>query len=73
MPLPIPNVTAVLVRPFFAAVAELDLDQGVCVYLTDGYGDFPDDEPALPMLWVVTPGGLDDDRFPFGKVVRMES
>ena len=58
-------------RPFFTAIGELGIEHGVCVYLTDGYGDFPDDEPALPVLWVVTPGGLDDDRFPFGTVVRM--
>jgi predicted metal-dependent peptidase len=43
----------------------------VCVYLTDGYGTFPDESPPLPVLWVVTPGGLDLERFPFGQTVRL--
>ncbi len=46
---------------------------GVCVYLTDGYGTFPSAPPALPVLWVVTPGGLDLSRFPFGEAVRLLS
>ena len=54
-----------------AIARELNIEHAVCVYLTDGYGDFPADEPSQPILWVVTPGGLDDDRFPFGTVVRM--
>ncbi|MEM9267276.1 MAG: VWA-like domain-containing protein [Cyanobacteria bacterium P01_F01_bin.13] len=45
----------------------------VCVYLTDGYGTFPSQEPELPVLWVVTPGGLDLNRFPFGETVRLLS
>jgi predicted metal-dependent peptidase len=43
----------------------------VAIYLTDGYGDFPAHPPALPTLWVVTPGGKDVDQFPFGEVVRL--
>jgi predicted metal-dependent peptidase len=46
---------------------------GVCVYLTDGYGTFPDDPPTLPVLWVVTPGGLELEEFPFGEAVRLLS
>jgi predicted metal-dependent peptidase len=45
----------------------------VCIYLTDGYGTFPDDTPELPVLWVVTPGGLDLSQFPFGETVRLLS
>jgi len=41
------------------------------VYLTDGYGDFPKQEPELPTLWVVVPGGLEDADFPWGGVVRL--
>ncbi len=44
--------------------------QAVCIYLTDGYGEFPHTPPILPTLWVVTPGGLDLARFPFGEAVR---
>ena len=62
-------------RPFFAAVSRTasPLSQGVCVYLTDGHGMFPDASPSLPVLWVVTPGGLDTSAFPFGEAVRLIS
>lgn len=62
-------------RPFFAALHQLAVEEGtppsVCVYLTDGYGDFPSEEPEVPTLWAVVPGGLEDDRFPFGEVARI--
>lgn len=59
--------------PFFEAVGDRSdpFHQGVCVYLTDGYGTFPDQPPPLPVLWVVTPGGLDLRQFPFGEAVRL--
>ncbi len=58
---------------FFDRVAETcDVQvQPVCIYLTDGYGEFPATEPSLPTLWVVTPGGLDLGLFPFGEAVRL--
>jgi predicted metal-dependent peptidase len=61
--------------PFFARVRENwdGLTQGVCVYLTDGYGTFPDLVPELAVLWVVTPGGLALSEFPFGEAVRLLS
>ncbi|WP_414624458.1 DUF2201 family putative metallopeptidase [Calothrix sp. CCY 0018] len=61
--------------PFFDQVAQRwDGHQaGVCVYLTDGYGTFPDTAPELPVLWVVTPGGLALEEFPFGEAVRLLS
>ena len=43
----------------------------VAIYFTDGFGDFPNDPPNIPVLWVVLPGGLDSKKFPFGRVVRM--
>lgn len=60
-------------RPFFEAVRERDdgHQQAVCIYLTDGYGDFPAAPPELPVLWVVTAGGRALDSFPFGEVVRL--
>lgn len=59
--------------PFFRAVAETwsRYQQVVSVYLTDGYGSFPEIEPELPVLWVVIPGGLESSEFPFGDVVRL--
>lgn len=62
--------------PFFKKLShEADLGEGkpsVAVYLTDGYGSFPD-EVDLPVLWAVTPGGLANEEFPFGEVVRLVS
>lgn len=60
-------------RPFFKKVAKTwsREKQAVCVYLTDGYGEFPKHEPELPTLWVVVPGGLEDEEFPWGEVVRL--
>jgi predicted metal-dependent peptidase len=60
-------------RPFFTAIAERHdaREPAVCVYLTDGYGDFPADPPELPVLWVVTAGGRALDAFPFGEAARL--
>ena len=60
-------------QPFFAEVAERQEPHlgGVCVYLTDGFGDFPVEAPAFPTLWVVTPGGLDAEQFPFGEIIKL--
>ncbi len=58
-------------RPFFEAVTELGVEHAVGVYLTDGYGSFPDEAPSWPVLWAVTVGGLTDDQFPFGTVLRL--
>ena len=47
------------------------LGLSACVYLTDGYGTFPDDAVRRDTIWVVTPGGLDEEEFPFGRVIRL--
>lgn len=60
-------------RPFFQIV-ERELDhaqQGVCIYLTDGYGTFPDHTSSMPTLWVLSPGGLSEQQVPFGEAVRL--
>jgi predicted metal-dependent peptidase len=60
-------------RPFFRAAAEAQdgWTPTLAVYLTDGYGHFPAEPPDFPVLWVVTPGGQDVQRFPFGEAVRL--
>lgn len=60
-------------RPFFAAVQRHPFTHGrtVAVYLTDGYGLFPAQPPRFPTLWIVTPGGEELRRFPFGAAVRL--
>jgi predicted metal-dependent peptidase len=43
----------------------------LCIYFTDGYGSFPKAAPDSPVLWIVLPGGLDSQAFPFGEVGRI--
>ncbi len=60
-------------RPFFDVVDNnmKPREYTVAIYLTDGYGDFPRREPIVPTLWVVTPGGLALEKFPFGETIRL--
>ena len=62
-------------RPFFDAASELESEfagaQVVGVYMTDGYGPFPEQAPSWPVLWAVTAGGQVDELFPFGTVLRL--
>ena len=57
-------------RPIFELLDKHEPD--VLIYLTDGYGDFPEQAPKVSTLWVVPPGGLEDEGFPFGDVLRLE-
>jgi len=57
--------------PFFEGMEHAAANPEVAVYLTDGYGDFPKQAPVFPILWVVTPGGLKSEAFPFGETARM--
>lgn len=41
------------------------------IYLTDGFGPFPSDEPLFPVLWVLSSDGADERTVPFGSVIRM--
>lgn len=60
-------------RPFFARLPHHrpPWEASVAIYMTDGYGTFPERPPRCPVLWVVTPDGIDLDRFPFGQTVRL--
>nr|HRC77628.1 VWA-like domain-containing protein [Kouleothrix sp.] len=60
-------------RPFFERIPKYrpPWEPSVAIYLTDGYGEFPERPPRCPVLWVVTPGGMALDRFPFGQTVRL--
>ena len=59
--------------PFFERMEQERAPHGesVCIYLTDGYDDFPEQPSSHPVLWVVTTGGLDLPEFPFGEAVRL--
>ena len=60
-------------RPFFETVEKSRdaHETAVAIYLTDGYGAFPAQAPQINTLWVVTPGGLALESFPWGESVRM--
>ncbi|HEY0756507.1 MAG TPA: VWA-like domain-containing protein [Ktedonobacteraceae bacterium] len=60
-------------RPFFETI-EHELDgsvQGVCIYLTDGYGTFPANTPQISTLWVLSPGSISEKQLPFGEAIRL--
>jgi predicted metal-dependent peptidase len=61
--------------PFFNHILKdkYGKNEAVCIYLTDGYGEFPSKKPDLPVLWVIVPGGASNEFFPFGEVVRLNS
>ena len=56
-------------RPVFDYVDEEDLRPACLIYLTDGYGSFPDHPPPYPVLWVMTT----DVQPPWGDYVRIEA
>lgn len=60
-------------RPFFKAVVDQaeTHNNDLCIYLTDGFGDFPSRAPDYPVMWVLVPGGASDAQFPFGEVLRI--
>lgn len=60
-------------RPFFKAIAEQAASQNddLCIYLTDGFGDFPQEAPDYPVMWVLVPGGVHNAQMPFGDVMRL--
>ncbi len=60
-------------KPFFEALNAGNPPPDTAVYLTDGFGDFPKKAPSFPTLWVITPGGMQENFFPFGETARMRS
>lgn len=53
--------------PVFAHIAAQGEEPVACVYLTDGCGPMPDQEPEFPVLWAST----ERTSFPFGQVVAV--
>ena len=41
------------------------------IYMTDGFGSFPDTPPLFPCLWIVPENG--SEEFPFGEVIRVST
>lgn len=55
-------------RPVFEWIDEHNVRPDALVYLTDGMGDFPEDEPNYPVLWGDI---LKCAQYPFGEVVNI--
>lgn len=56
-------------RPAFSWVAKENVEPDALVYLTDGYGVFPQAAPTYPVLWGNITPNLSPTRYPFGEVV----
>lgn len=56
-------------RPPFAYIEEQGLKPSCLIYLTDGYGPFPEAAPPYPVLWVMTT----DVVAPWGETIRIET
>lgn len=65
-------------RPVFKAIEDNPegLPPALIVYLTDGFGSFPDRDIGIPTIWMIaTQSGVDDEQLPkppFGVVVRYD-
>lgn len=58
-------------KPVFRWIEDNKTDMKLCVFFTDGYGDFPQDAPRTKVLWCITEGGLELEKIPFGEAVYM--
>jgi hypothetical protein len=56
--------------PVFDAVDSSERRPTALVYITDGYGSFPHSAPSYPVIWAAV-GGIAEQAFPFGRVVRV--
>lgn len=55
-------------RGVFELVEEENLNPACLIYLTDLWGDFPEEAPSYPVLWAATT----QEEVPFGDVIRIE-
>lgn len=56
-------------NPVFDWIAENQLEPDALVYMTDGYGSFPKQEPKYPVLWADISNN--PKLYPFGDVVNI--
>ena len=60
-------------RPPFKEIEKRSLRPAVVVYLTDGYGTFPEKRPAnFETIWAVVPGGVKKDVIPWGVFIPIK-
>jgi predicted metal-dependent peptidase len=58
--------------PPFEYVRKNDINPIAFVYLTDGYGDWPNEVPYYPVMWVIEPQGDKNFACPWGDTIWME-
>ena len=56
-------------RPPFKHIEDNNERPACLVYLTDGYGSFPDDAPSYPVMWAMTT----DVNPPWGETLRIDT
>ena len=54
--------------PVFKQIEEEDIRISTLVYLTDGYGDYPEYEPDYRVIWVLN----SDKQVPWGEEIRLK-
>ncbi len=52
--------------PVFDYIVDKEINTGILLYFTDGYGTFPDTEPEYDTIWIMTT----DVEPPFGSLIR---
>jgi len=58
--------------PAFEAIAKERPHTRVVVFLTDGYGTFPEQPPASKIIWMLQPPHCNVETVPFGRVILLE-
>jgi predicted metal-dependent peptidase len=56
--------------PVFEDIAERNITLACLVYVTDGYGTFPEIPPEYPVIWLTH---SKDVEFPFGEVIYLDN
>ncbi len=57
-------------RPVFKWIRKKKMNKIDClIYLTDGYGNFPDSKPSYPVFWIST---SDNVKYPFGRRIPLK-
>ena len=61
-------------RPVFQMIEDEGIVPEIVVFLTDCYGNFPDDEPPYPVLWasIIDPKHLGYYLPPFGETIHVD-
>lgn len=58
-------------KPAFEHLQKKRIRPECLVFLTDGYGTFPDCAPNYPVIWCLTPSHLETSAFPFGEFIEL--